>query len=106
MIRFTGMFSILYLLFIPGFPSLGQQVLFTIEKSLNEDQIVYFLHLDENGLPKKDEPISLKWLDNENSGQLVPVNWIKKKFGYGIQIIHQEEDRVEFKFVSHDKSNL
>ncbi|MEX0882629.1 MAG: DUF4833 domain-containing protein [Cyclobacteriaceae bacterium] len=103
MIRFAGLFSILFILFIPVFSSLGQEVLFTIERSLNEDQIVYFLHLDENGLPKKDEPISLKWLDNENSGQLVPVNWIKKKFGYGIHIIHQEVDRVEFKFVSYDK---
>ncbi|MFO7823856.1 MAG: DUF4833 domain-containing protein [Cyclobacterium sp.] len=100
LIRMAVMFAFLL---IPGFTSMGQQVLFTIERSLNEDQIVYFLQLDENDLPRKDEPISLKWLDNENSGELVPVNWIKKKFGYGINIIHQNEERVDFKFVSYDK---
>jgi len=100
LIRFAVMLSILL---FPGFWSMGQDVLFTIERSLNEDQIVYFLHLDENGLLRKDEPISLKWLDNENSGELVPVNWIKKKFGYGIEIIQQEEEKVTFKFVSYDK---
>ncbi|WP_166145816.1 DUF4833 domain-containing protein [Cyclobacterium plantarum] len=100
LIRFSWLFT---LLFIHWYSSMGQQVLFTIERSLNEDQIVYFLHLNENGLPKKGEPISLKWLDNEKSGGLVPVNWIKKKFGYGLDIIQQEEDKVNFKFVSYDK---
>jgi hypothetical protein len=81
----------------------AQGVLFTIERSLNKDQIIYFLHLDENGLPEAENPISLKWLDNEKTGELVPVHWIKKKFGYGIEILSQKEEEVIFKFVSYDK---
>lgn len=81
----------------------AQEVLFTIERSLNKDQIIYFLHLDENGLPKEQDPISLKWLDNEKTGELVPVNWIKKKFGYGIEILSRKKDEVSFKFVSYDE---
>ena len=84
----------------------AQEVLFTIERSLNKDQIIYFLHLDENGLPKPENPISLKWLDNEKTGELVPVNWIKKKFGYGIDILSQKEEEVIFKFVSYDKKSF
>ncbi|WP_375584497.1 DUF4833 domain-containing protein [Cyclobacterium xiamenense] len=79
------------------------QVLFTIERSLNEDQIVYFLHLDEAGLLRKENPVSLKWLDNQKTGELVPVNWIKKKFGYDIRILSHDGDRLTFKFVSYDK---
>jgi len=79
------------------------QIIFTIERSLNEDQIVYFLHLDENGLLRQENPISLKWLDNEKTGELVPVNWIKKKFGYDVEILSHEGDRLTFKFVSYEK---
>lgn len=82
----------------------GQEVLFTIERSLNNDQIIYFLHLDENGLPKDQDPIQLKWLDNEHTGELIPVNWLKKKFGYGVEILSQNGEEVTFKFVSYDKT--
>jgi hypothetical protein len=81
----------------------GQEVLFAIERSLNKDQVIYFLHVDENGLLKSESPISLKWLDNERTGELTPVNWIKKKFGYGIEILTQEADEMTFKFVSYDE---
>lgn len=84
----------------------GQEILFTIERSLNKDQIVYFLNLDEKGFPKNQEPIQLKWLDNEHSGKLIPVNWIKKKFGYGVKILSQNREEVTFKFVSYDKTHF
>jgi hypothetical protein len=82
----------------------AQEVLFTIERSLNKDQIIYFLHLNEKGLPEDEDPIRLKWLDNENTGELIPVNWIKKKFGYGVEILTQKGEEVTFKFVSYDKT--
>lgn len=100
---FTGILFLLGVLVFPDVSAQTQQILFTIERSLNEDQIVYFLHLDENGNPEKENPISLKWLDNEKTGELVPVNWIKKKFGYGINIISYDVEQVSFKFVSYDK---
>ena len=100
------------ILFMVGFLFLstvsvkGQELLFAIERSLNKDQIVYFLHLDENGLLQNKNPISLKWLDNENTGELVPINWIKKKFGYGIEILSQTSKEVTFKFVSYDEKHF
>jgi hypothetical protein len=97
---------VLFLIFLTNVSAHGQGVLFTIERSLNKDQIVYFLHLDENGLPEKEKPISLQWLDNENTGELVPVNWIKKKFGYGIEILSHKGDELSFKFVSYSKKRF
>ncbi|WP_162344060.1 DUF4833 domain-containing protein [Cyclobacterium salsum] len=103
MSRFGGLLILIGVLFLTQVSAQDQQVLFTIERSLNEDQIVYFLHLDKNGKPAKEVPISLKWLDNEKTGELIPVNWIKKKFGYGIDILSHRSDQVTFQFVSYDK---
>lgn len=72
----------------------GQEVLFTIERSLNNDQIIYFLHLDENGLPKDQDPIQLKWLDNEHTGELIPVNWLKKKLVMGLKFSRRMEKKL------------
>ncbi len=88
---------------LPNVLAQSQQKLFTIERSLNEDQIVYFLHLDEKGLPLEENPIQIKWLDKEKTGELVQINWIKKKFGYGIEILSQNEEQITFRFVSYDK---
>lgn len=103
---FSGILFMMGVLVLSNVSAQTQQILFTIERSLNEDQIVYFLHLDENGQPARENPISLKWLDNENTGEMVPVNWIKKKFGYGIEILSHEEEQVTFKFVSYDKKQF
>ncbi|EPR71684.1 DUF4833 domain-containing protein [Cyclobacterium qasimii] len=84
----------------------SQQILFTIERSLNKDQIVYFLHLDEKGQIKEKDPIQIKWLENERTGELVPINWIKKKFGYGIDVLSHEKNQLTFKFVSYDKKQF
>ncbi|MDO6436199.1 DUF4833 domain-containing protein [Cyclobacterium sp. 1_MG-2023] len=94
------------LLLIINFSAQSQQILFTIERSLNKDQIVYFLHLDEKGQIKKEDPIQIKWLDNEKTGELVPINWIKKKFGYGIDVLSHEEEELTFKFVSYEKKKF
>ena len=82
---------ILGVLYLTNVSAQAQQILFTIERSLNEDQIVYFLHLDEKGLPEKENPIQVKWLDNEKTGDLVPVNWIKKKLGMVLISFHMKE---------------
>nr|MBI1232407.1 DUF4833 domain-containing protein [Cytophagales bacterium] len=100
---FGSVFLLVGCLCLANVPASGQEVLFSIERSLNKDQIVYFLHLDEKGCPKREDPISLLWLDNEHTGELVPVNWLKKKFGYGIQILSQTSDEVRFKFVSYEQ---
>jgi len=106
MLRFIVSLFILELIFLANFSAQAQQILFTIERSLNADQIVYFLHLDDKGLPEKENPIQVKWLDNEKTGELVPVNWIKKKFGYGIDVLSHEENQLTFKFVSYDKKRF
>lgn len=103
MSRFIGILSVLGVLVLTNVSAQNPEILFTIERSLNEDRIVYFLHLDEKGNPAKETPISLKWQDNQNSGELVPINWIKKRFGYGIDILSHQGDQVTFQFVSYDK---
>ncbi len=77
---FTGILFILGVLVLPDVSAQTQQILFTIERSLNRDQIVYILHLDVNRNPAKENPISLKWLDNEKTGELVQ-EYFKKEFG-------------------------
>lgn len=104
--RYFGSRYLLFFIFLTTVSAHGQEVLFTIERSLNKDQIVYFLHLDENGHPEKEKPISIKWLDKENTGELVPVNWIKKKFGYGVEILSHDGDELSFKFVSYGKKQF
>jgi len=47
--------------------------------------------LDEKGLPEKENAIQVKWLDNEKTGDLVPVNWIKKKLGMVLISFHMKE---------------
>ncbi len=103
LIRFNTFLILFGLLLLSHVSSKAQQILFTIERSLNKDQIVYFLNLDENGHLEKENPISLKWLDNEKTGELVPIDWIKKKYGYGIVILSQEAQELTFKFVSYDE---
>jgi hypothetical protein len=78
------------------------KALFRIERSINNDQVLYFVRLDENSELNKDKPIEIYWLHKEIE-KIKPVNWIKKKFGYGVNILDQNKKELTFQFVSYDK---
>jgi hypothetical protein len=82
-----------------------QEALFRIERSINYDQVLYFAQVDVNGQLIKEKPIELYWYYSEN-GNIKPVNWIKRKFGYGVNILEQNENEVKFQFVSYDKQDF
>ncbi|MBA3901699.1 MAG: DUF4833 domain-containing protein [Bacteroidetes bacterium] len=77
-----------------------------IGRSIDKNEIHYFIQLDKDGLLLKNNPIELYWINNEDKGQVESINWIKKKFGYGLKYLKNEKQEAVFHFVSYPKRQL
>jgi hypothetical protein len=105
-IRFATIFLCLLLLTSTGLPSgkKDYQPIMKIGRSVDANEIHYFIHLNENGSLSKNQPIQLYWANyKEKNGQLEQMNWIKEKFGYGLKYLKIEDEEAVFQFVSYEK---
>lgn len=79
-----------------------KELLFRIGRSIDKNEIHYFLNPTSNGHFSLNEPIVLSWFNQVNNAH-EPMNWIKKTFGYGLDFISINEHQAKFQFVSYKK---
>lgn len=77
--------------------------LFYLQRDPNTNTIICELNVDNNGVPHKNEPIKVYWLRYGNKGEREELNYIQRKFAYGIQTKAIGDDEYELRFVSHKK---
>ena len=78
----------------------GDYTLFKIDRSRDQDIVVYDVKLDSQGDLDASMPISVYWKKFTKDGTFEPLTGIQKKFGYGIKFQNIYEHSAEFKFVS------
>ncbi|MBI9065580.1 MAG: DUF4833 domain-containing protein, partial [Marinilabiliaceae bacterium] len=90
--------NILLFLFHPGTPSPDRYPvpdktpahLFYIQRSLNENTVIYEANFDDQGLLNKAHPIKVYWILYEEEGAVEELSYLERKFAYGVS--HQTVD--------------
>lgn len=85
-----------------GIPNL----LFFVQRDPNTNTIVYELNLNSKGVLNEEEPIKIYWLRYADGGGKQELNFIQRKFAYGLHVKKLSAEKFELKFVSYSKRTL
>ena len=77
--------------------------LFKIERSKDNNQILYDVNVDNSGILDSKNPISVYLIRNTEGGKIKPLTWIQQKFAYGLKFLNVNDEYATFQFVSYDK---
>ncbi len=80
--------------------------LFYVQRTPNDNTIVYELKMGDNGLPDEDEPVHPYWIRYHDKGEKAELNFIQRKFAYGITSKSLGNGRYDIRFVSYKKFPL
>jgi hypothetical protein len=84
----------------------NEKAIFKIGRSIDKNEIHYFIKLNSKGELHPDEPLEIGWINYENGGKREKINWIKKRFGYGLNYTYIKPYEAAFKFVSYDERSF
>lgn len=60
-------------------------MLFYIQRSTNENTIVYALNPTEDGAADQERPVNVFWRRYQEDGRRAELDWIQRTFAYGIK---------------------
>ncbi len=78
-------------------------MLFYLQRDPNTNTIICELNVDAKGTPDKIEPILVYWIRYQDGGEKKELNYIQKKFAYGIHAEAIGNDQYKLNFVSYKK---
>lgn len=81
-------------------------MLFYIQRDPNINTAIYAINYQENGKINKSNPIKAYWIRYAEKGEKKDLNYLQRKFAYGIETKTLENEEFEFKFVSYKKLAL
>lgn len=90
------------------YPSLADNIsrLFYVQRSPNSNTIVYELNVGKNGQLDAENPMHVYWLRFSEKGQKEELNYIQRKFAYGVVTKPLGRDKYDVRFVSYKKFPL
>lgn len=80
--------------------------LFYLQRTPNANTIVYDLNTDEHGKLDADEPVKVYWIRYAERGQKQDLNYIQRKFAYGLTATALNNGNYDIRFVSYKKFPL
>jgi phosphatidylglycerophosphate synthase len=80
--------------------------LFYLQRDPNTNTIICELNFDEKGQLVKDEPIKVYWKRYQENGEKKKLNYIQRKFAYGIDSKPMGNNQYKLNFVSYKKFPL
>ncbi|PRY54475.1 phosphatidylglycerophosphate synthase [Arcticibacter pallidicorallinus] len=83
-------------------PKVSNQ-LFYLQRDPNANTIICQLNLDTDGKPNQKNPVNVFWIRYTEGGKRSELNFIQRKFAYGITTKQIDVDKHELKFVSYGK---
>jgi hypothetical protein len=91
-----------------NFPTLSNNVsrLFYVQRDPNPNTIVYELNLGTDGRLNVEEPLHVYWIKYNEQGQREELNFIQRKFAYGLTQKALGNDKYDIRFVSYKKFPL
>ncbi|OXA82058.1 protein of unknown function [Flavobacterium aquidurense] len=81
-------------------------MLFYIQRDPNTNTAIYAINYQENGKIDKSNPIKAYWIRYAEQGEKKDLNYLQRKFAYGIESKSLNNDEFEFQFVSYKKLPL
>lgn len=90
------------------YPALADNIsrLFYVQRSPNANTIVYELNIGKNGQLDTEDPMHVYWLRYAEKGQKEELNYIQRKFAYGVVTKPLGHDKYDVRFVSYKKFPL
>ncbi|MBW4889252.1 DUF4833 domain-containing protein [Mucilaginibacter sp. HMF5004] len=88
------------------FPTPTVPRLFYIQRDPNSNTIIYDLNTDKAGNIDKDEPVHVYWVKYNERGQKEELNFIQRKFAYGISTKPIGNDKFDVRIVAYKKYPL
>jgi hypothetical protein len=76
---------------------------FNIERSRDASQVVYKIHIDENGNLDPEMPVRAYWYRYSEDGRIEPITWIQEKLSYGLVFKTISVNEASFHFAAYDK---
>ncbi|MBD1391720.1 DUF4833 domain-containing protein [Mucilaginibacter glaciei] len=81
--------------------------LFYVQRSSNINTLIYDLNIDKKtGRPDEDSPVHPYWIRYNERGQKEELNYIQRKFAYGLTSKAVGNDKYDIRFVSYKKFPL
>jgi len=81
-------------------------MLFYIQRDPNTNTAIYAINYQENGKIDKSNPIKAYWIRYAEKGEKKDLNYLQRKFAYGIETKTVNNEEFEFQFVSYKKLPL
>lgn len=80
--------------------------LFFLKRNLDNDVINYDINFDEKGELDLESPIKFYWKRENENGKIEKLNYVQRKFAYGLNYLNKSKDEVKFKFVSYENKTF
>jgi len=77
--------------------------LFYLQRDPNTNTIIYQLNVNSAGKVDEDEPINVFWLRYDEQGQRKDLNYIQRKFAYGLSAEKVGPEKYVLKFAAYNK---
>ena len=84
-------------------PSGVANQLFYLQRDPNTNTVIYQLNVDLAGHLDEDEPVRVFWLRYDEHGERKELNFIQRKFAYGLTAEKLATDKYELKFAAYGK---
>jgi len=80
--------------------------LFYVQRTSNTNTIVYDINTGTDGKPDADNPVKAYWIRYAEKGQKEDLNYIQRKFAYGLTSKLLNNGSYDIRFVSYKKFPL
>lgn len=87
-------------------PPFTNSRLFYLQRTPNANTIVYDLNTDDRGKLDANEPVKVYWIRYAEKGQKQDLNYIQRKFAYGLSATPLNNGNYDIRFVSYKKFPL
>lgn len=87
-------------------PEKTDNLMFYIQRDPNTNTICYEVNLDKNSKINDKEPVNVYWIRYPEGGQKKDLNYIQRKFAYGINSKKVAEDHFDIRSVAYSKLPL
>lgn len=87
-------------------PPDNPNTLFYVQRDPNINTIMYDLNVDKNGKLDAESPLHIYWIKYAEKGQKEELNYIQRKFAYGINSKKTGDEQYDVRFVSYKKLPL
>ncbi|MBJ6107938.1 DUF4833 domain-containing protein [Hymenobacter sp. BT523] len=84
-------------------PSGVPNQLFYLQRDPNTNTVIYQLNVDRAGRLNEEEPVNAFWIRYDEHGERKELNFIQRKFAYGLTAEKLAADKFELKFAAYSK---